>query len=49
MVSTAEPGFTAITNSIAREKELLAQRQEAAAKELLDLTSGRTPITLGGN
>lgn len=49
MVSTAEPGFTAITNNIAKEKELLAQRQEAAAKELLDLTSGRTPITLGGN
>jgi hypothetical protein len=49
MVSTAEPGFAAITNKIATEERLLAERQEAAAKELLDLTSGRTPITLGGN
>ena len=49
MVSTAEPGFASITNKIATEERLLAERQEAAAKELLDLTSGRTPITLGGN
>lgn len=49
MVSTAEPGFASITNKIATEEKLLAERQEAAAKELLDLTSGRTPITLGGN
>jgi hypothetical protein len=49
MVSTAEPGFAAITNKIATEERLLAERQEAAARELLDLTSGRTSITLGGN
>lgn len=49
MVSTAEPGFASITNKIATEERLLAERQEAAAKELLDLTSGQTPITLGGN
>lgn len=49
MISTAEPGFASITNKIATEERLLAERQEAAAKELLDLTSGRTPITLGGN
>lgn len=49
MVSTAEPGFASITNKIATEERLLAERQEAAAKDLLDLTSGRTQITLGGN
>jgi hypothetical protein len=49
MVSTAEPGFASITNKIATEERLLAERQEAAAKELLDVMSSNPSITFGGN
>lgn len=49
MVSTAEPGFASITNKIAAEKKLFDERKEQAAKDLLDLTSGKKPITLRGN
>jgi hypothetical protein len=49
MVSTNEPDFMAITNSIAADKQLLTDQQEAARKEILDLQSGEMPIATLGN
>jgi hypothetical protein len=49
MVSTREPKFKLTTDLDEALEKVRNQREEAAAKELLDLTSGKTPITLGGN
>jgi hypothetical protein len=49
MISTNEPDFMAITNSIAADKQLLTDQQEAARKEILDLQSGEMPIATLGN
>lgn len=49
MVSTREPKFKLTTDLDEALEKVRNQRKEAAAKELLDLTSGKTPITLGGN
>jgi len=49
MVSTREPKFKLTTDLDEALEKVRNEREEAAAKELLDLTSGKTPITLGGN
>ena len=49
MVSTREPKFKLTTDLDEALEKVRNQREEAAAKELLDLTSGKTPVTLGGN
>ena len=55
LVSTAEPNFTAITNDLAAQKQLLIDQEEARTKEFLDLESEfpirswRTPAPSLGN
>lgn len=49
LVSTAEPNFTAITNDLAAQKQLLINQQEAERQKILDLQSGAMPIATLGN